>query len=225
MSGIDGVVRVEEASSLLGVSVRRVEQLAASGELTRAAHGLIDLASVHHYLADRAGSTSRRAWSEQTAWAAIALLSGVDVGWLGATQKSRLRATLRELDPVDLARRVRNRATVLRYSGHASVAARLVDDLVTTDADLGLVTVADRGGADGYVSAREVDRLAARYALRSDAAGAYVLRATTFDLGTVAAIATADRTLLAVDAATSLDPRERSQGQQILTERLESFRG
>jgi hypothetical protein len=226
MSGIDGVVRVDEASTLLGVTVRRVEQLAASGEVTRVAHGLIDLASIHHYLAARGGTSNRRAWSEHTAWAAIALLSDVDVDWLGGTQRSRLRAALREIDSLDLVRRARNRATVLRYSGHTSAAARLRKELLRTDhTRLGLVTVDDRDGADGYLAAAAVDRIVDTHALRSDAAGSYVLRATTFDLDVVATLAATSDTLLATDAATSLDPRERSRGHQLLTERLDDFRG
>jgi hypothetical protein len=226
MSGIDGLVRVEEAAALLGVSVRRVEQLAVSGDLTRAAQGLVDLASVHHHLAARTGTTGRRTWSEETAWAAVALLCGIDVNWLGVAQRSRLRGILRQVDSADLARRTRNRARILRCSGHVSAAARLRDELVVTDhALLGLVNVGEEAAVDGYVRAHDVDALVARYALRTDAAGAYVLRATGFDLDTVAAIAAADATLVALDAATSLDPRERSQGQQILTERLAAFRG
>ena len=225
MSGIDGVVRVEEAADLLDVSARRVEQLAVSGELTRAAHGLIDLASVHQYLADRQGSTGGRAWSEQTAWAAVALLSDQDVDWLGVVQKSRLRGVLRDIDSVGLARRTRNRARVQRYSGHESAAARLKGDLVSTDRSaLGLVAVGADAGADGYVAAEDVDRLVATYALRHDASGSYVLRATGFDLDTVTRIAGAADTLAALDAAASLDPRERSQGHRILTERLDGFR-
>lgn len=226
MSGLEGVVRVEEAAGLLDVSARRVEQLAVSGELTRAAHGLIDLASVHQYLADRQGKTKGRAWSEHTAWAAVALLSGVEVDWLGTAQRSRLRGILRDIDSTDLARRARNRARVQRYTGHESAAARLRDDLVVTDRTaLGLVALGGQAGADGYVAADEVDRLVATYALRSDASGGYLLRATGFDLETIACIAAAADTLVALDAAASLDPRERSQGHQILTERLDGFRG
>lgn len=225
MSGIDGVVRVEEAAGLLDVSTRRVEQLAASGELTRAAHGLVDLASVHQYLADRQGATGTRAWSHQTAWAAVAMLSGVDVDWLGTVQRSRLRGTLREIDSVDLARRARNRARVQRYRGHNSVARRLRVDLVVVDrATLGLVDVGAQTGVDGYVAAADVERLVKRYALRNDAGGSYVLRVTGFDLATIRRIADAADTLVALDAAASLDPRERSRGHEILTERLEAFR-
>ena len=226
MSGIDGVVRVEEAAGLLDVSARRVEQLARAGELTRAAHGLIDLASVHQYLAIRQGKATGRAWAEETAWAAVALLSGVDVEWLGAVQRSRLRGTLREIDSVDLARRTRNRTRVQRFSGHQSAAARLREDLVVTNRDaLGLVSVGEEQGADGYVAADQVDRLVAAYALRRDAAGAYVLRATHFDLEIVRRIAAAADTLVALDAAASLDPRERAEGHRILTEQLDAFRG
>ena len=226
MSGIDGVVRVEEAAGLLDGSARRVEQLAAAGELTRAAHGLIDLASVHQYLAIRQGKASGRAWSEETAWAAVALLSGVEVSWLGAVQRSRLRRVLREIDSVDLARRTRNRARVQRFSGHGSAAARLRADLVVTDrTSLGLVVVGEQSGADGYAAADDVDRLVAAYALRSDAGGGYVLRGTHFDLETVRRIAAAADTLVALDAAASLDPRERAEGHRILTDRLDAFRG
>ena len=70
-----------------------------------------------------------------------------------------------------------------------------------------------------------VDRLVATYALRQDAAGGYVLRATTFDIETVARVATAADTLVALDAAASLDPRERAEGHRILTARLDGFRG
>ena len=226
MSSLDGVVRVEEAAGLLDVSTRRVEQLAASGELTRAAHGLIDLASVHQYLATRQGSAAARAWSEQTAWAAVALLSGIEVDWLGVVQKSRLRGILRDIDSVGFARRTRNRARVQRYDGHESAGVRLRDDLVVTDsAALGLVAVGGQGGADGYVAATDVDRLVATYALRNDPSGGYVLRVTGFDLDTIARMAEASDSLAGLDAAASLDPRERSEGHRILTATLDGFRG
>ena len=226
MTGIDGHIGVNEAAALLGVSVRHTRRLADDGHITMSARGLIDLASVHQYLAIRQGKTTGRAWSEETAWGAVALLSGVDVEWLGAVQRSRLRGTLREIDSVDLARRSRNRAKVQRFSGHESAAARLRADLVVPNRDaLGLVSVGEQQGADGYVAADQVDRLVAKYALREDPAGAYVLRATHFDLETVRRIASAAHTLVALDAAASLDPRERAEGHRILTERLDAFRG
>ena len=70
-----------------------------------------------------------------------------------------------------------------------------------------------------------MDLLVEKYALRADTGGDYVLRATSFDLDRVARIAAAAETLVALDAAASLDPRERSQGHQVLTERLREFRG
>ena len=222
---IDGHIGLAEAASVLGLSVRHVRRLSDQGQISMSARGLVDLASVHQYLADRQGATGTRAWSEQTAWAAVAMLSGVDVDWLGAVQRSRLRGILREIDSVDLARRTRNRARVQRFSGHESAADRLREDLVVIDrAALGLVAVGAQTGVDGYVAAGDVERLVARYALRNDATGAYVLRATSFDLATIERLAVAADTLVALDAAASLDPRERSLGHEILTGRLEAFR-
>ncbi|WP_203338751.1 hypothetical protein [Nocardioides limicola] len=82
---------------------------------------------------------------------------------LGDTQTYRLRATLRGItDPTELAVRLRDRATVTRWSGH-----------------------------------------------RSD----FIKHRAAFN-----------GTLAAVDAATSLDPRERGVGAQVLIRRLELFR-
>ena len=64
-----------------------------------------------------------------------------------------------------------------------------------------------------------------RYALRADASGPYLLRATNFDLDVVTHLAETSTVLAAVDAAGSLDSRERGVGQAALTETLERFRG
>jgi hypothetical protein len=225
---VEGAISSHEAADLLDVSVRRVEQLVATQLLTRVAPGLVDLDSVHHYLGARQGRSRSRTWEEKTAWGAIALLSGVEVDWLGAAQESRIRKTLRTTEPEDLVRRTRNRAKVHRYSGHKAVAGRLAHEMVVpAHHELGLVVVEgeDDSTADGYVGSDDVERLVATYALRSDDAGTFVLRATTFDLGTVARITNAGDTLMALDVASSLASRERVAALQILDRRLTEYRG
>lgn len=217
------LVTTGEAAGLLGVSVRRVQQMLDSQALDRVARGLVDRTSVERYLAGHAAGRTR-AWAEPTAWAAIGLLSGEEVGWLGQTQTSRLRATLRQITTgVDRLTRLRDRATVRVYDGHPSAAERLREDLVVASRSrLGLVET--NTGVDGYLATHRLETLVRRYALREDAAGSFILRATGFDLDLVAHLTTHSDVLAAVDAATSLDPRERGAGERALASALERFR-
>ena len=91
---------IEETANTLGVSSRHARRLADTGAISRIARGLIDRGSVERYLqSQRMGRT--RAWAEHTAWGAVATLAGQDADWLGMTQASRLRQSLRELTDVD----------------------------------------------------------------------------------------------------------------------------
>ncbi|WP_188777797.1 helix-turn-helix domain-containing protein [Marmoricola endophyticus] len=213
----------DEAARRLGMTRRRVQQLLDTGDLTRVARGLVDATSLDRHLA--AHPTGRtRAWAESTAWAAVALLSGARVDWLGASQTSRLRAALRDTaDPAELVARTRGRAVVRTFTGHSSAVRRLADRLVVADrATLGL-TAGDVDWVDGYLDAAALDATAASFGLREDPVGAITLRATAFDLDAVARLADGP-VLAALDAATSLDPRERGVGERVLTGVLEGAR-
>jgi len=223
MSVSGDLVGVEEVARLLGVTTRHVRNLTYQGELELVARGLVDRTSLERHLATRQGSRVR-AWSEETAWAALALLSEVEADWLGQVQKSRLRTVLREIDARELVSRARNRARVHRFSGHASTAARLRREVVTVHltSDLGLV--GDAGLFDGYVNTQQLQGLVARHGLARDVRGQYALRATDFDLDAVARIAEATIALAALDSAESLDPRERAVGIDALQHALEKIR-
>ena len=212
-----------EAASLLGVSVQRANRLIEAGHLDRVAHGLVYRASVERYIAAGHGGR-KRVWAEHTAWGAIALLSGESADWLGDVQILRLRAALREMSgAAEMVTRCRDRAIVRTYSGHRAAAARLREDLVSTDtAALGLVTLSDDTRTDGYVTEGRLDDIVRRNALREDSAGGFVLRATGFDIDIVRRLATGSL-LAALDAATSLDPRERGVGERTLAAALERF--
>jgi hypothetical protein len=217
-------VGVPEAARLLGVTTRQVQNLARAGELQVVARGLVDRASVERHLAARQGSR-RRAWSEPTAWAAVALLSARPAGWLGTPQRSRLRATLRGLTADELLSRTRDRGRARWYAGHTSTTARLRRDIVDTSAGAIMLGLAEADRLNGYVVAAELDHITTRHALVSAPGGRIVLRATTMDLAVVADLAGAGVVLSALDLAESLDPRERRVGLDALADALRRFRG
>ena len=229
MSVGDELITVSQAARLLGVSGRRVQQLAASGDLTLAARGLVERTSAEHQLATRGGTGSHshtRAWSAETAWAAVALLCGVRVDWLGTAQKSRLQASLRATDAQGLVSRTRNRARIHRYTGHASTAARLRSEVAVVHRAGQLGLAGDDERFDGYVATDTLAGLATRHGLLRDPGGHYALRATDFDLDRVAAIAAAEIPVLAaLDSAQSLDAREAGVGRATLDQALARFRG
>lgn len=225
MATRDDLVSVEEASRLLHVSVQHVRRLADSGELSKVARGLIDRKSLDRYQFEHRQSRTR-AWAEHTAWGAIALLSGHDANWLGATQASRVRRTLREMaEPAELLVRTRDRARVHTYTAHASALPLLREKLAVTGlATLGIVDSADDTSLDGYLADTDLDSTVRALGLRADAGGNVTIRATGFDFGVVSELVTNGRIVAALDAATSLDPRIRGVGERALTDALDTYR-
>ncbi len=217
------LLAVGEAAERLGVSERQVRHLAASGELRLVTRGAIDEGSVDRLLAVR-GQSHRRAWSAATAWAAIALLSGVDAEWLGESQRSRLKGRLRGLSAAQLVERARDRAVTSRYAGHASTAGRLRAQVIETTAAAARLGLADTTAVDGYVAADELDELVRRHGLIRDDSGTYTLRATAMDRAVVQTLARGT-VLAALDLAESLDVRERRVGLDALDRALAGFRG
>ncbi len=215
---------VSEAARQLGVSTRQVQNLVAEGVLQQVARGLIDTTSIERFEAVRGGSRAR-AWSEGTAWAAIALLSDADASWLGATQRSRLRARLRNINADQLVALARDRAVTKRYRAHSSV-ERYLDSAVVSPIDrasrLGLT---DSGDIDGYVSTRDAADLVETYGLIRDEDGRVTLRSTDFDLERIRELANKADGVAGLDAAESLEPRERAAGLAALARALDRFRG
>jgi hypothetical protein len=214
---------MSEAAERLGVSTRQVRNLVASGELRLLARGVVDGVSVDRLVAVR-GRSHRRPWSESTAWGAAALLSGEAAGWMGESQRSRLKGRLRVLSASELVERSRGRATVYRYAGHASASARLRVHVVDTSGAAAVLGLAGTSAVDGYVAADSREGLAARHGLIRDDSGSYTLRSTTMDLAVVQSLA-GGVVLAALDLAESLDVRERRAGLDGLDEALARFDG
>ncbi|NKY39169.1 type IV toxin-antitoxin system AbiEi family antitoxin domain-containing protein [Cellulomonas septica] len=215
---MSGLIGTAEAAARLGLSRRQVNYLVAAGELRQVVRGALDATSVDRYAA--VPRTGRQAWSEPTAWAAIALLTDHQVTWLGPSQLSRLRGRLRELTPERLVERCRDRASVHRYAAHRSTLPRIGADVVTPDRSLlGLAARAD-STVDGYVARDQLSSLVHGHGLTEDEDGLLTLRATAMDIVLVAALA-GGPVLAAVDSAGSLDARERRAGLDTLERVLE----
>lgn len=217
------LLEVAEAAERLGVTTRQVQNLVALGELRQEARGVIDEESVERLLAIRQGSHTR-AWAENTAWGAVSLLSGGDADWMGATQRSRLRARLRELQARDLVERTRERAGVTRYRAHPSTLGRLREVLVHAGA-VGRLGLADSNGVDGYLSVDGLAETERMHGLIRDAGGEVTLRATRFDLDIVRQLVTRSPVLAALDLAESLDVREQRAGLDALDAALRELHG
>jgi excisionase family DNA binding protein len=223
-----------EVARQLGIGVRQVERLVASGELAgvgvvgRAL--LVDAVSVQR-LRDR-GVAKGRPWSAETVRAAIDLLRTGQTERLERSQRSRLRAKLRTMTARDLVRAVRRRADVTRYRASASFIAELRDRVLLTgaaaaDADrktaaaLGLV-MARRDMVDGYVDGATAARLIGDYFLAEDVQGNVALRVVDTMFAEGARVA--DIVTVALDLAESLDARERSASLGFLEQTLAELR-
>ncbi|RIJ70703.1 DNA-binding protein [Nakamurella silvestris] len=214
---------IGEAARTLEVSARHARRLADSGAVTRVARGLIDRDSVDRYLhSHRRGRT--RVWAQHTAWGAVALLAGHDADWLGPTQASRLRQTLRRTTEADeLLTRLCDRARVHSFQAHRAALPRLHELL--TSSNLGRIGITDAvaEGVDGYLAETELSELVRALGLRPDTSGPVTLRTTGFDFRQVRELVDTS-VVAALDAGTSTDPRVRGVGRALLGELLDAYR-
>lgn len=221
-------VDVGEAARMLGVTKRHVARLGEQGRIRYLTRGLVDQGSINEYLSQREFSRSRP-WSGATAWGAVALLSGIEVDWLGQVQTSRQRGRLRRLaadenGSHEFVGRARVRASVRTYESFGFLVSRVRKDVVVVGRrGLGL-SDARKDRIDGYVNSDVLTKLEKSLGLLRDTRGTMILRATNFDLDIIKRIATkGNGALAALDAAGSMDPREHSVGARALTKFLQDF--
>lgn len=216
-----------DASKVLGVSPRQAQRLARDRQITRVAGNVVTAESVARAATIRTDSQLERAWAENTAWAAIAVLSGrADIAKsIGQAQLSRLRNRLKHETAATTVALARNRAKVRRLEGHSAAVRALRELAVTsgTSGQIGELVARNSNRVDGYFTTADADRLQSRYALREALDHAnVVMRVTDFD--NVSELAASGNVLAAFDLAESGDLRERETGLSLIEEALAKFR-
>lgn len=212
-----------EAALRLGVSERRVSALCAAGQLESFSAGngiLITEDSVHHQA--RRQGVGGRPYSPGMAFAALYMLSGLDVPWLGRQQRYRLKGYLRQMDAENLTRLTRRRATMVEYWCRESNLAK-VKALIRPSAATGILsgmfqlTVTDV--VEGYIAADALDDAVRQCRLKQ---GTTPVRVR---LHVADSLPAGERTMslgvCAADLAESNDPRERRAGLETLQQLID----
>ncbi|MDH6284538.1 hypothetical protein [Prescottella agglutinans] len=227
---------VVDAATTLGVSSRQVERLAQAGDVVvtrRVGRSmLLDSSSVHRCA--QMGRRRGRPWSEQAAWGALGLLSGLSVDWLPAAHRTRLRDRLRRSTADEVAYFARRRqARILRMRGWGAEmtgpgSVLIAGGVSALDADLQLaerfgLTTGHRDGVDGYVLAAHVEAIVGAFGLVPDLEGDVTLRVIS-DLHPVLTDGAVPVAVVAVDLMESLSARERRAGARVLQELLDDLR-
>jgi excisionase family DNA binding protein len=210
-----------EAARRLGVSRREVQRLARSGEL--AATRTIGDAYVIDPLAANARARAEvergRPWSPEVAWAALWLISDLEVTWLDYYQRRRLDQRLASITVDRLLASTRRRATATRYRGARTALSEARRSLVLTGVSasesLRSDLVPDDSVVDGYADERRALALVRHLGLALDAEGPIVVRTTevpeVLQRGGIMPTG-----VVAADLAGSNDARERSAGRRAL---------
>lgn len=217
-----------EAAECLKVTTEAVRKMLKNARLEQAGVAgrtiLIDAGSVHRVKRD--GKRSGRLWTEQTAWAALFLLSGQKVTWLSSSELWRLRKRLASVSAEEFQQLARNRATSRRFRGSDSAKQMLSKAMAVTGTGLladpriaNSFNLASGAGAfEGYAKAGFIDKNAKKLGLREDPTGDIVIRELNFVLplndGHVPTAA------IAVDLQDSHSTRERSAGRAKIEELL-----
>ncbi len=207
------LIRTGEAARRLGVSDRQVRHLVARGELDAPRRGIVSVASLEAHVARR-GAVRARVWEPRTAWAAIELLTGGAAGWLGSSQRSRLRRSLDRLDVDSVVSRLRNRADVRTYRFEPPHRDAVADAIVVVrEGDAAL---------DGYVDERALQQVVSAEQLVRRPVGNLTARVLDDAVGQdfVEVVAEQGPVLAGVDLAGSTDQEERALGRRIVSEAL-----
>lgn len=213
---------VAQAAELLGVNHERVRALIAAGALEASKLGgrwLIEDASLERLL--RRERPTGRPFSPRRSWGLLMLAAGRNPGWLSGSDISRLRGRLRDQPLRELLPRLYRRARVHHLRAHPSDLVRLADerDAVRTASsaaqDHGLDLVAG-DELDIYLPDRRLKRLRREYALTSSDRPNLTVRVIPKIWPFEPKELVAPEPVVAVDLATSDDPRTRRAGLELL---------
>lgn len=211
-----------DAAVELGVSVRRVYDLIASGRLRAERIGrrlLVDQAAVDAW--DRVRSPGGQPFSPRRAWGLLLLADDEPAPWLDPVSRSKLRAVLRVRDLRELRSRLERRADRHAFRAHPSDLRQLASEAgvmrsgVSAARDVGVDLVAS-DFLDAYVPGPQFDRLVRRYRLRPSRDPNVILRRlpdVAFGWGSRAV---APAAAVAIDLAEESDPRSQEAAERAL---------
>jgi excisionase family DNA binding protein len=211
-----------DAAAELGVSVRRVYDLIASGRLRadRIGHRLLlDRAAVAAW--DRARSPGGQPFSPRRAWGILALADEEPVPWLDPVSRSKLRSIVRDRSLRELRSRLERRAEKHALRAHPSDLRQLSGEPavmrsgVSAAHDVGAQLIAS-DVLDAYVPAREFDRLVRRYRLRPSRDPNVILRRLPDVAFGWESRGVAPASAVAVDLAEDSDPRSSEAAERLL---------
>lgn len=220
-----------EVAKRLGVSDRQVRRLVERGVLpaTRIAGRIVvESADVER----RAARTPDRGrpFAARAAWGVLWEVSGERASWLRSSERSRLRAWLRQATPEALALATRGRARAEAYR----VLPRYLDELGDTDSVIrGGVSAATAVGADIvsvgaaelYCTEQTRDQLVADYGLSRSGEPNVVVRIPLLEFSLLnGRRPTMPAGVVAMDLLSSDDIRTRRAGQQVADDLLRRFR-
>jgi len=227
---VSGKYTTKQAADILGVTTHQVVQLIHAGEVeavrTAGEAFLIDVESLNGYARMRQGRG--RPLSVNVAWAALWLLSGLEVDWLTYQQSRRLRISLQEVSAEDLVWLVRKRADFLRLRIDESFFAAATKDLVLSGTSSKLISEFElttrTSHLEGYIARDDLKGFIQRnFAVTGGRANvtARIVNDVPFDLTELNEMPIA---VAAVDLAASINERERSAGLKMLEKLLETWR-
>lgn len=205
----------------LGVTKRRALDLLRTE--TIAGHQLVngmwlaDSDAVARYEIS-ASRGSGRTLDTATAWGLLWELSGLEVDWLSASTRARVRRRIRDSDALAIVSAVSKRSRAHRFT--AANAERASTDLIRTGRSAASVLetdlIEDTRQVSGYVRAGTASDYAKSHFMIPQANGRDVLYENSLPIDYEAE--TMPAAVVAADLATSIDTRERSTGLRALEE-------
>lgn len=211
-----------DAAAQLGVSVRRVYDLIASGRLRAERIGhrlLIHRDAVEAW--DRLRSPGGHPFSPRRAWGLLVLADNEPAPWLDPVSRSKLRSILRDRSLRDLRSRLERRADRHAFRAHPSDLRRLASEQgvmrsgASAARDIGIDLVAS-DFLDAYVPASEFDRLVRRYRLRPSREPNVILRRLPDLPFGWKSRPVAPAAAVAIDLAEESDPRSQEAADRAL---------
>lgn len=206
----------QDAARRLSVSSREVNRLIHNGSLrgrklgTSTSAWLIDSRSISEYT--RIKKASGRSWGEETSWALLNVLSGVEQQ-LHPVTKTRIAERIRQSTAEEIVRKTASRVVARRFLAEDKVAT--ARDLILTGESAASKVSAELVGrsstVEGYVRGQDLAGFIQRHLLIEDTDGDVIIYDTDYEVGDQLAEA-----VVAVDLARSLNTRAQAAALQSL---------